>query len=293
MPDTFSEADTRKSIWDNTIRSFAPKKYVLKEVLNIESTDAWNNYFYRKSRTSLTGGTGSDVGGIPRGAPFPFVEKGVTLVNVIPEQYGAEGVIYWQDVMTNNLRIEELTIYDVTDTIVNKIDQVIYNTLSENDTPVNINTVAISAGYEWDSGTLQNRDPVKDILNAIKEITTDGYDILSSGQGYLIVNETDYVNLMSNSKIVNHPTFTRASGIIANGNLGELCGLKIKVTPSVTADKALVVYGQKCGSWKQVAPLKVDVIEDPQSKYTIRASEFGVCTLEAPEAVCLITNTRA
>ena len=110
--------------------------------------------------------------------------------------------------------------------------------------------------------------------------------------GFLVVNETDYANLMGNSKVVNHPTFKLANGIIKNGNLAMLAGLRIKVSPVVTVDKALVVMAKRCGNWKQAQLLTVDVIKDPQKKYTIRASEIGVTQLTDPEACCLLTNLR-
>lgn len=293
MADQWAEADNRKQVWEKDIKGFAKKRYVMKELVMSNSTSAWTNSFYQKTATSLTAGTGSDIKGISRGADFPAVFRGTTLVNSVIEQYGAEGVIYWQDILTSNLAIQAETIMDVTDAIVNSVDAEIYSELTENDTPVTINTVAITAGYEWDSATIANRDPVQDLLNAVREITIDRYPILTSGMGYLVVNETDYANLMGNSKVINHPTFKLANGIIKNGNLAMLCGLKIKVSPVVTADKALVLMAKKCGTWKQAQPLTVDVIKDPQKKYTIRASEIGVTELTDPEAVCLITNTRA
>lgn len=293
MVDTFSEADTRKQIWEKDIKGFAKKRYVMKDLVMTVSSDAWTNSFYQKTATSLTAGTGSVVKGIARGADFPFMERGVTLKNAVILQHGGEGVIYWQDILTSNIRVEAETISDITDAVVYSVDATIYNTLTENDTPATINTLAIAAGHEWDSATIANRDPVQNILDAVREITIDRYPILTSGMGYLVVNETDYANLMGNSKVINHPTFKLAAGIMKNGTLAELCGLKIKVSPVVTADKALVVMAKKCGTWKQVQPLTVDVIRDPQKKYTIRASEIGVCQLTDPEAVCLITNTRA
>lgn len=293
MVDTFSEADTRKQTWEKDIKGFAKKRYVMKDLVMEVSSSSWTNSFYQKTATSLTAGTGSSIAGIARGADFPFVERGVTLKNAVIQQYGGEGVIYWQDILTSNIRIEAETISDVTDAVVNSIDQTIYNALTESDTPATINTLAIAAGHEWNSATIANRDPVQDILNAITEITIDRYPILTSGMGYLVLNDTDYANFMGNSKIINHPTFKLAAGIVKNGVLGEICGLKIKVSPVVTADKALVVMAKKCGTWKQTQALKVDVIIEPQKKYTIRASEIGVCELTDPEAVCLITNTRA
>lgn len=256
------------------------------------TTSAWTNSYYQKTATSLTGGTGSAVKGIPRGADFPFMERGTTLKNAVILQHGGEGVIYWLDLLSSNIRIEAETISDVTDAVVFSVDSEIYDTLTENDTPDKINRITITAGYEWDSATIANRDPIQNLLDSIREITIDRYPILTSGQGYLIVNETDYANLMGNSKVINHPTFSLANGIIRNGNLAKLCGLKLKVSPVVTADKALVVMAKKCGNWKQSQPLTVDVIKDPQKKYTIRASEVGTTELTDPEAVCLIQNTR-
>jgi hypothetical protein len=292
MVDTFTEQDVRKQTWERDIKGFAKKKYVMKELVMEVSSDAWTNSYYQKTATSLTGGTSSAVKGIPRGAEFPFMEKGVTLVSSIILKHGGEGVIYWEDILTSNIAVETETILDITDAVVNSVDGTIYSTLSQNDTPSTINTVAIAAGYEWDSLTIANRDPVQNILDAIAQISIDRYPILTSGRGYLVVNEQDYANILGNTKVLNNPTFHLADGILSNGNLGRLCGLNIKVSPVVTADKALICLAKTCATWKQTMPLTVEVIKDPLKKYTIRAAEIGVCQLTDPEAVCLITNTR-
>lgn len=290
--DTFSESDVRKQAWEKDIKGFAKKRYVMKNLVMTQSTDAWTNSFYSKTANSLTGGIGSSIEGIPRGADFPFVERGVTLASARILQHGGEGVIYWQDILTSNLRIQAETISDVTDAVVFSVDNKIYNMLSENDGGGTINTVAITEGFEWDSDTIQNRDPVFDLLRCIEEIQTDRYQILTSGRGFAAMNEATFTFLMSNSKVLNHPTWKQAAGIIANGLLAALVGLKIYVTPVVTNDKVLVGMAKTCGTWKEAQPLTVNVIVDPQKKYTIRASEIGVAQLTDPEAVCLLTNVR-
>jgi len=292
MVDTFSEADTRKQTWEKDIKGFAKKRYVMKELVMIQTTDAWTNSFYQKTATSLTGGAGSDIEGIPRGADFPFVEKGVTLASARILQHGGEGVIYWQDILTSNIRIEAETISDVTDACVYSVDNKIYNMLSEDDAGGTINTVAITAGYEWDSDTIQNRDPFYDIMRCVEAIQTDRYPILSSGRGFVAMNEATFTYLVTNSKVINHPTWKMAEGIIKNGRLASIGGLNIYVTPVVTNDKVLVGIAKTCGTWKIAQALTVDVIKDPQKKYTIRASEIGVAQLTDPESVCLLTNVR-
>ena len=87
--------------------------------------------------------------------------------------------------------------------------------------------------------------------------------------------------------------YVTANDIVENGKLGQIVGLNIYVTPVVTNDKVLVGVAKTCGTWVQTQPLTVDVIIDPQKKYTIRASEIGVCQLTNPESLCLLTNVRA
>jgi len=292
MVDNWHEADNRKQTWERDIKGFAPKRYVMRNLVMVQTTDAWTNSFYQKTATSLTGGSGSPIEGIPPGADFPAVVRGTTLASARILQHGGEGVIYWQAILTSNLRIQAETVSDVTDACVYSVDNKIYNMLSVNDTAVGINTVAITAGFEWDSDTVQNRDPVFDLLRCIEEIQTDRYPILSSGLGYAAMNEATFTYLMSNSKVLNHPTWKMAAGIISNGKLAGLVGLTIYVTPVITNDKVLVGMAKKCGTWKVSQPLTVDVIIDPQKKYTIRASEIGVAQLTDPDAVCLLTNVR-
>jgi len=293
MVDTFAEADNRKQVWEKDIKGFAKKRYVMKELVMNLPSNAWTNSFYQKTATSLTAGTGSAVEGIPRGGEFPFMERGTTLKNTVITQHGAEGVIYWQDILTSNIAVEAETISDISDGVVYSVDNRIYQVLSEADTPSTINTVAITAGYEWDSATVQNRDPFFDLMRCVEAIQTDRYQILTSGLGFVAMNEATYTYLITNSKILNHPTWTQAAGIIKNGNLASIGGLQIYVTPVVTNDKVLVGMKKKCATWRQTQPLTVDVIKDPQKKYTIRASEIGVCQLTDPESLCLLTNVRA
>jgi len=293
MVDTFSEADTRKQTWERDIKGFAVKRYVMKNLLMTTSSAAWDNSFYQKTATSLTGGAGSPIAPIPRGADFPFLERGVTLKHAIIQQHGGEGVIYWQDILTSNLAIETETISDVTDAVVYSVDNKIYNVLSENDTPATINTVAITAGYEWDSATIQNRDPSFDIARCIEQISTDRYPIVSSGLGFIAMNEATFTYFITNTKVLNSPLLKLAEGNKDNGFVGSFMRLSLYVSPVITNDKVLVGMAKKCATWKQTQPLTVDVIIDPQKKYTIRASEIGIVQLTDPEALCLLTNVRA
>ena len=292
MVDNWHEADNRKQTWEKDIKGFAKKRYVMRNLVMVQTTNAWHNSFYQKTATSLTGGTDHAIEGIPPGANFPAVIRGTTLQTARILQHGGEGVIYWQAILTSNIRLQAEVISDVTDAVVFSTDNKVYNMLSVNDTAVGINTVAITAGFEWDSDTVQNRDPFFDLMRCVEEIQTDRYPILSSGLGFVAMNEATYTYLITNDKILNHPTWKQAAGIIKNGRLAQIGGLTIYVTPVVTNDKVLVGMAKKVGTWKVAQALTVDVIKDPQKKYTIRASEIGVAQLTDPEASCLLTNVR-
>jgi len=139
--------------------------------------------------------------------------------------------------------------------------------------------------------TIANRDPIKDILLGIAEIAKDNYDPLN-GNGFLCLNYDDYVNLLSNSKVINNPTFKTAD-VVSNGRVGQICGLGIIVSNVITASQAYIVIAKEALTWKEAMPLTTEVITDPMIKKTIRCAEMGTTQIPNINAICKITNTRA
>ncbi len=115
-----------------------------------------------------------------------------------------------------------------------------------------------------------------------------------NGSGYLVLNGTDYTNLITNTKIINNPTF-KSADVVTNGVVGEIAGLKIMVTEALevtTPDVAYILVAKEAMTWKEATPLTVVQVEDPGIKTTIRAFELGQCQVPSPNAICKITNTR-
>lgn len=294
MADTSGEQDLRAEYIDKTIKAIALREYVLKDLCTVESSSAWTETYYRETNTDPTdtttgGGAFVKIKGIPPKSPFPFGEASWTKVSGINLKYGAEGVVSYEDEQMMNISVIQRTMMRIARAPVLAVDSDIAALMLASAG----NTVTISSGNEWDSATVANRTPIKDILNAIKEIKKDNLNPLN-GNGYLCVNITDYTNLISNSQVVNNPTFK--SGVLDNGVVGELCGLKIVTTESLefgTPDKAYVVIAKEAMTWKTVVPLTTVTIEDPGIKKTIRAWELGQPQMVVPNAVCRIDNTRA
>lgn len=293
MVSTTGEADLRREYVDGAVKAVALMEYKLKSLCTVDTSSAWTETYYRETNTELTGGgvaSPTTVKGIPRLAPFPYGEASWTKVQALIEKYGMEGMISYEDENFNNLPMIQRTILRVGRAVAYAVDCQIAAVMLASAG----NTFGITAGSEWDSATVANRDPVYDILLAIQYLRADNIDALN-GNGYLCVNGTDYTNIIRNSKVIQNPTF-KAYDIVSGGVVGQICGLKIMVTQALeatTPDVAYVAVSKEAMTWKEATPLTVLQIEDPGIKTTIRAFELGVCQMVSPNAVCKITNTRA
>ncbi|MAF42680.1 MAG: hypothetical protein CMI54_00735 [Parcubacteria group bacterium] len=287
MADATGQADLRAEHFERMVKGFALQAFKLKQVVMISPSSAWTETYYRETATELTGGTGSAVRGVPRLAAFPYGEVTWTKVQALIEKYGMEGVVSWEDQMTNNIDVIARTLLRVGRSVANAVDAQIYSVLEA----AAGNSVAITAGNEWDSATVANRDPIQNLLDAKRELHIDNFDP-DANLTYILLSPKDYANLIGNTKFVNSPTF-RAADVIAKGVVGEVVGLKIIVSNVVTTDKALVCIARECGTWKQASPLRVVSDVDPGIKTTIRAYEMGVCQATTPNAIVTITNTQA
>jgi len=287
MADTTGELDLRAINYEKIVKGFALQEFKMKQVVTESSSSSWQESYYRETATELTGGTGSAVKGVPRLANFPYGEPSWTLVNSYIEKYGMEGVVSAEDEMLDNVDVIARTLLRISRAVAYAVDSQIYTVLLA----AVGNTVAVGIGYEWDSATIAQRDPISNILDAKKELAIDNFDP-DNGNTYLIVSPKQYRYILSNSKVVSNPSFKTAD-VVSNGVVGQICGLKIIVFVGVTADSCLVAIGKECGTWKSAAGLTTHVIKDPGIKTTIRAYEMGVCQANAPNALCSITNVEA
>lgn len=294
MADTVGELDLRKEFIDGTIKAIALREYVLKDLCTIESSSAWTESYFRETNSDPTtittgGGAYKKVGPVQRLAPFVFGEASWTKVTGTNQKYGAEGVIAVEDELMGNISVIQRTLLRIARAPVKAIDADIAAAMLASAG----NVVTIAAGNEWDSATIANRTPIKDILDAIQLIRADDLNPLD-GSGYLCLNGVDYTNLISNSQIMNNPTF-KSADVVSNGVVGEILGLKIKVTEALefgTPDKAYVVLAKQALTWKTVVPLTTATIVDEGIKKTIRAWELGQVQVVVPNAIARIDNTR-
>jgi len=288
MADSASMADLRAEDVQRVVTGFALQEYKMKQIVMTKTGSAWSEVFYQETAADLTGGTGSNVKGIPRFANFPYGEVTWTKQTGVTLKHGMEGTISWEDSMLNNVDVIARTLLRISRAVAKSVDDTIWETISEGQTATNINSVAIGAGDEWNSATVANRDPIQNILDAIKEITESNYNPYNNG--YLLVNPKDFANLLGNANIRNAGQFYTAD-VTKNGRVGTLLGLTVIVSNSVTADYALVCVSGECGTWVEAEALKVETITRKGIDHTIRAWELGQCQLTNPKSITLISNT--
>lgn len=276
---------------ERMVTGLALARYSGKQAVMTSNSTAWLESYFQETSTPLTAGTTASIKGIPRLAAFPFAEPTWEKKDAYIEKYGLEGVVSYEDAKTDAFDVISRTLIRIAEGVVKAVDDEILSVLSEswNAAATNINTLAIAAGYEWDSATIANRNPIQDVLNALAEIKKHNYR--PAGNALLYLNVTDSANLLGNSNIRNAGQFYTAN-VTKNGEIGGMLGTTFIETNSVTDDYALLVIPKICGTWKAVTPLTVLTIYDEGIKYTIRAFEMGVTQLTNPKAVCLISNTQ-
>ena len=279
--------DLRKEFIDSAVKAVVKIEEKWKAMCTIDTSSAWTESYFRETNDDATNtGTGSPIKGVPAFAPFPFIDVTETKVSSTIDKYAGESIISLEAQSNITVPMLQRKIYRIGRKIIYQIDVAIEASVSTNAG----NTVAITAGNEWDSATIANRDPVKDVADAIQTLRVDGIDALD-GSGLFVVNGTDYTNIITNTKVLNHPTFKEVSAI-KNGRIHMLMGLTIVISEAVQADQAYVLVEKKGMVWKQAEGMRVVTTEEVGKWTTIRAWERGVFQLQAPNEVCKITNTR-
>ncbi len=286
---TTGEGTLRAENIEAMVKGFALQEYTMKQVCMQSTSTSWQESYYQETADELTAKGTRNVKGIARLANFPYGEVSFEKKSAYMEKYGMEGVVSFEDEKMNNIDVIARTLLRIARAVAKAVDDEIWEVISEGQSPTNINSEAITAGDEWDSATVANRDPIQNILNARSAIRKYNYKITN---GFLLLNPTDESNLLGNPNIRNAGQFY-TDEVTKNGVIGRAFGLTFIVSNSVTDDYAMVIANKEAANWKEAQPLSVFVIDDPGIKKTIRAMEIGVTQLINPKAITLISNTQA
>lgn len=292
MADSNAQADIRGIDIDKLAKGFAEEQSILKGLVNNSTTSAREIRWYQKTSGFLdspdtSGITASQIANVSMKArPFVVEQSWTRNTSYVRKYFVESPVLSDEDIKDSDVDILATNVRDLTRAVQNQVDLRIYNVLTESDTPVNINTNASTAAWDAASG----QDPIEDIMEAKMNIRNYGYN--PNEGGVLLVRpagEKALITWLISSKGASIPNFS--SDKITSGKVLEILGLTMYVTPSVTADKAVVCIPQKAVTWKSFMPISAVKIEDPGIGTKIRVFEEGEAILTDPRAVNLITNT--
>jgi len=281
MADTTGMADLRAENVSKIVKGFALQEYKMKQLCMIQKSGAWTETYFQETASELTGGTTASISGIPRLAKFPYGEVSWTQQQGVNKKHGMEGIISWEDARMNNVDVIARTLLRIARAVAKSTDdEIAAAILSEAG-----NSVAANA--TWDNSVIADRDPIQDILDAKATLEVDNYN--PDNNGYLLVNPTNYAELLGNANVRNAGQFY-SDDVTKNGRVGRLLGLTVIRSNSVSEGGAQVVIGKEAMTWKEVSPLTVTTEYDSGIKYTIRAYEVGQVQVVNPDAICKITG---
>ena len=288
MADRQGQQDVRGENISRAVKGFGLKIFKLRQVLTINSSNRLTETYYRETATELTpAGETFSIQGVARGAAFPHVDPSWTKVQGRHIKFAAETSIFVEDKLLDAIDVQKRAIIRVSRAVQNQTDSYIYTTLSG---ASGIGTAAAAA--TWDAAAESTRDPIGDILAGIQDLDESNYDALSNG--FLLVSPKDYRNLMRNSKVINNPSFKTAD-VVSNGRVGQIAGLTIIKTTSVTADQAMIIVGQRAATLKSAISMRSNV--DSQQFWGIKdlLSTYEMMHVQVtdPAAIYVITNTQA
>lgn len=274
-------ANMRSQFFDGTVKGFAERMYKLKQVVFIDNTGAWKNFFFRESNTPLAGQSGNAARGIPPGALIPNAVTSWERVQTVIEKYGLQCNIPWESIRTNEVNVMTRQMFRIAEGVTKAVDDQIYAGISESGTATNIQTVAAFARWSLSSAAIfDDLGAARQKIGEYNYPTTDLVCIVTPMQrrsinSYLVSKGAQFPQLGNDTAV--------------NGDAGQLNGIRFIETISANSSYAIVCLPKVCATWKSLTPLQTTTIEDPYVSTTVRAIEEGVLQLTDPKAVVLIS----
>ena len=285
-----ASASMRTTFFDSVVKGFATAMYKFKQAVTISPTSAWKNYYWRESPTALSSPAGNNIKGIPRGATFPQAVVEWERISTTIDKYGLEDNIPWEDLISDDIDVRDRTLFRIAEGVTKAVDDEIWDVLTESQSATNIQSVNVAqsdvAGAAWNESSAAIID---DLMQGKQKIAEQNYD---TGNLMLFVSTRDHRSIIKylTDKGAQFPSLS--TGVAKNGHVGNLAGVNIVMSNSVSASYALLCVPKVCGTWKELVPLQTTTKEDPYKSLTVRSVEMGVTQLTDPKACVLMVGTQ-
>lgn len=286
MADTIGQQDILSLDIEKTVKGFALTEYVFKSAVTVTSTQADNIRWYQETAADLTATSPMRVANHAFGASATNLEPSWTRNTSYIQEFMAEGTLAEMDVLSTDINPLARTLLRLTRAVVKQVDAHIWDVMTENRSVVNINSITSNAA--WDAGAGQ--DPIEDILDAMKSIEENDYDINGLEVWLSPKDKKTLLTWLISTKGGSIPRF--ASEKVETGVLMELLGARVRVSNNVTADYAVVANPKKAVTFYQHTDTTSRIMENAGINRVVRVWERGLAVLTDPKAVSLISNTQ-
>jgi len=268
---------------DKMLKGFAMREYIFKNMVTTASMSGDSVRWYKETALDLTM-TAPGTFEVSPLAEFDMLEVNWERNTSYPIKYGVEGTISREDIKSADVNVLARSILRLTRAIVKKVDSLIYNVLSENQSPSTIGTAA-ATGTGWDD--LTDGNPIIDILKGIQNIAENDYDTAGI---VVAMNPKNYTDLLNYVMIQGSNIGALADKASVTGTVGTLVGTRLVVSNNVVADSVWVGLPAKACTWRSFENLHSET-ENILGKGTkIAVWENGIAYLTDPLASYLITD---
>jgi hypothetical protein len=290
MADTNAMADIRGINVQKLVTGFADEALIIKKFCNVSKTNAREIRWFQKTAGFLdsddtTAITASQIYNQTSKALPVVVEASFTRNTSYVKTFFVESPLMTNaDIKDTDVDILATNIRDLVRAVERQVEYRIYVVLTENDTPTNIQTIAIT--NEWDDPG--NATVTDDLMKAKEYLRNYNYD----AEGAVLLLRPDAYRFMVNWLISQKGSYIPefASDKVESGVVLKILGIKVVVSLVVTSDKAVVFVPKEAVFWKEFTPITSQVIDEPLIGKKIRVIEEGEALLTNPKAVVFLSN---
>ncbi len=274
---------------DRLAKGFGSQKYTFLQEVQVRKMKGDSVRWFQKTAGTLTATAPAATKNVSPGSRPTTLEVSWTRNTSYKKKYFVEGFLDEEDITDAEIDTFATTIRDLTEVVVRDRDADIWDVMSENQTPSEIQTFATTAvgGDQWDAANFA-ADIIKDLMRAKKMLQDEGYD----PEGATLLLDTlgyeSLVNWLISGKGSSIPGFS--SEKVRTGIVMQILNLNVKVSTNVTTDYALVIVPKRAVTYSESQPITANTTADAGIGRNIRVWASGISYRTDPKAIVLITD---
>ncbi len=274
---------------DKLAKGFADEDIIFKRFVTVTNTKAREIRWYQKPSGILSLTAPSFIDNVAELAQPDVLEQRWTRQTSYVRKYFVESpMISYEDIKDSDPDVLGGNIHDLTRAVAFKVDERIWDVLSDGQTSVsNINFIDCSGAWTITGGS-GVRNPIADILRAKQKIREDGYNPEGATLFLNSISQMNLIDYLISEKGSSIPAFS--SQKVVTGVVMEILGLNVVVSENVTSNFGLVAQGKRALTWKNFTPITARTVEEVGIGTKIRVWEEGEALLTDGNACCLLSG---